>query len=176
MKTNRFHLKEIQPTDIQNIHKGLSDPVVTEYYDVHFPTLEATQEQMDWYADLRKNETGIWWSVYSRDTNTFCGAGGYNSWDKSNQKAEIGFWLLPEYWGKGIMQEVMPCIFQAGFQELDLNRIEGFVLSDNIKCKKALEKIHFKYEGTMQECEMKNGKWIDIDIYAILKKNFRKGE
>lgn len=172
MKTIRFHLKEIQASDIKNIHKGLSNPAVTQFYDVHFPTLEAAQEQMDWYADLKKSGTGVWWGIYSNDTNEFCGAGGYNELNQIHQKAEIGLWLLPEYWGKGIMKEVMPLIFELGFTTLNLNRIEGFVLSDNIKCKRALEKIHFKHEGTMRECEKKNNQWIDIDIYAILKKEY----
>ena len=172
IETERFQLKEIQASDIKNIHKGLSNPAITKYYDVHFPTLEATKEQMDWYANLKKEETGVWWSIYSKETNNFCGAGGFNSLEKEHQKAEIGFWLLPEYWGKGIMKEVMPRLFQEGFETLGLNRIEGFVVSDNIKCKKGLEKIHFQYEGTMRECEIKNDQLIDIDFYAVLKKDW----
>lgn len=172
IETQRFELREIQQEDIQHIHQGLSDSNVTAFYDVHFATLEATQEQMDWYADLKKNGTGCWWGVFSKETGAFCGAGGYNSLEQQHQKAEIGFWLLPAYWGKGIMSEVMPCLFQLGFEVLNLNRIEGYVVSDNHKCKRALEKINFQHEGTMRQCEMKNGKFIDVDIYAILKQDF----
>ena len=168
--TTRFDLREITQEDIAHIHKGLSNPEVTRYYAVHFPTLEATQEQMDWYADLKKNETGIWWGVIDKESGAFCGAGGYNDLDKANRKAEIGFWLLPEYWGKGIMKEVMPTLFRQGFEVLNLHRIEGFVDSDNEKCKRALEKINFKYEGTMHDCEFKNGAFVSVDIYALLNK------
>lgn len=169
LKTTRFKLKEIEQADIENVHKGLSNPDVTKYYDVHFPTIEATQEQMDWYAGLKKNETGIWWGIYSIETGEFCGAGGYNDLDKVHNKAEIGFWLLPAYWGKGIMSEVMPKLFEIGFEALNLNRIEGFVQNDNAKCKRALEKINFQFEGTMRASEFKDGKYIDVDIYSKLK-------
>lgn len=172
IQTTKFELREITPSDIENIHRGLSNPAITKYYDVHFPTLEATKEQMDWYANLIKEGTGIWWAIYTKETGKFCGAGGYNSLDKNHKKAEIGFWLLPEYWGKGIMKEVMPRLFQEGFETLGLNRIEGFVVSENIKCKKGLEKINFQYEGTMRECEIKNGQLIDIDFYAVLRKDW----
>ena len=96
---------------------------------------------MQWYADLRKNETGIWWAIYDQKGQTFYGAGGFNDWDKKNQKAEIGFWLLPKYWGQGIMQEVMPALFQIGFTQMNLNRIEGFVDANNKNVTKDFPKL-----------------------------------
>lgn len=169
METKNYFLKEIESSDIENIHKGLSNPDITKFYDVHFPTIEDTKEQMDWYRDLKKNGTGIWWGIYDKNDHQFCGAGGFNNLEKDHKKAEIGLWLLKEYWGKGILKEIMPKLFEEGFNKLDLNRIEGFVASDNLKCKNGLEKINFTYEGTMRECEIKNGKKIDVDFYSILK-------
>lgn len=164
--TERLILRKIVPEDIQNVFLGLSNPEVIKYYGVSFMTLEATQEQMDWYADLEKNEKGQWFAVCSKEDGTFYGAGGFNDRDSINRKAEIGFWLLPEYWGLGIMGEAMPQIFDYGFGEMNLNRIEGFVESTNDKCKKAVSKVGFKYEGTMVDCEFKNNEFVSIDIYA----------
>ena len=81
----------------------------------------------------------------------------------------MGFWLLREFWGKGIMIEVMPIICKYGFDILGLHRIEGLVETDNLKCKNAMKKLDFKLEGTMRDCEMKNGKFISLDIYAKLR-------
>lgn len=173
MKTDHYYLKAIVQSDIENIYKGLGDPEVTQYYDVHFETLEETQEQMDWYHGLVQNGTGAWWGIYNIADDSFCGAGGYNSLEKEHQKAEIGFWLVKEKWGRGIMKEVMPLIFELGFSDLNLNRIEGYVLSANDKCKKALEKINFTHEGTMRQFEFRNGEWIDVDIYALLKSEWK---
>ena len=172
MKTTNYLLKEIVQADIKYIHKGLSDPAITKYYAVHFPTLAATQEQMDWYSDLKINGTGVWFGIYDKVTGQFCGAGGFNDLDKNNKKAEIGMWLLKEYWGKGIMTEVMPALFRYAFTELGLNRIEGYVDHKNSKCKRGLEKINFTYEGTRREYVFKNGEWIDEDIYSILKRDW----
>jgi len=68
----------------------------------------------------------------------------------------------------------MPILFERGFNELGLNRIEGYVLNDNSKCKRALDKINFTFEGTMREFESKNAKKIDVDIYSILKGEWEK--
>jgi len=169
MKTQNYFLKEIEASDIDFIYQGLSDSEITKYYDVHYSSLEATKVQMQWYKNLKKNGTGIWWGIFDASNAIFCGAGGYSDLDKYHKKAEIGFWLLKEYWGNGILKEVMPHIFEYGFRNLDLNRIEGYVVSDNANCKNALEKINCTYEGTMREYEYKNGEKIDVDIYAVLK-------
>lgn len=124
---------------------------------------------MIWYRELEESETGIWWAICSTDGQIFYGAGGFNNLSKQHKKAEIGFWLIPEFWGKGLMQEAFPLICNYGFEVLELNRIEGFVESDNINCKKAIEKLNFKHEGTMRDCEVKDGKFLSIDIYSKLK-------
>jgi ribosomal-protein-alanine N-acetyltransferase len=173
LETENYVLKEIESSDIKNIHKGLSSPDITKFYDVHFATIEETEEQMEWYRNLKNEGTGIWWGIYNKQ-NQFCGAGGFNNLDKQYKKAEVGLWLLKEFWGKGILKEIMPKLFELGFTSLKLNRIEGFVVSENTKCKNAIEKINFKYEGTMRECEIKNGKKISVDIYSILKSEWEE--
>jgi len=166
IQTERLLLREFTPNDLENVFKGLSHPEVIKYYGVSFKTLEATKVQMDWLINHRINETGIWWAVCSKDNNVFYGAGGLNDWDKKEGKAEIGFWLLPDYWGQGIFKEAMPLILDYGLKQLKLLRIVGFVESENGPCKKAIEKIDFRYEKTMKDCEVKNGQSISVDVYV----------
>jgi len=169
MQTNRIQLRKIQDQDIENIFRGLSHPSVIKYYGVSFHSLEATKEQMDWYSMLEKERKGQWWAVCSLDGKTFLGAGGLNDRDHENRKAEIGFWLLPDYWGQGYMTEAMPLICEYAFHEMDINRIEGFVESNNKNCKRAMAKLNFTFEGTMRNCEYKDGAFISLDIYSKLK-------
>lgn len=171
LKTERLLLRQFIDSDLENVFKGLSHPDVIKYYGVSYQTLEATKAQMKFFADLEKDETGIWWAVCSPDNTIFYGGGGLNNLSKEHKKAEIGFWLLPDHWGKGIMTEAMPIICDYGFTGLGLHRIEGIVETENDLCKKAMDKLKFDYEGTMKECEVKNGKFISLDIYAKLKGN-----
>ena len=96
------------------------------------------------------------------------GAGGLNDISADHLKAEVGLWLLPEYWGNGFMQEAMPLICNYGFETLGLHRIEGFVDSKNANCKRAMAKLDFNFEGTMVDCEIKDDKFASIDIFAKL--------
>ena len=169
IRLDRLLLRQFVDSDIENVYKGLSDPEIIKYYGVSYKTLEETKAQMQFFADLEKERTGIWWAICSLDNKTFYGAGGLNSLNKEHKKAEIGFWLLTNFWGQGIMTEAMPKICNYGFDNLGLHRIEGLVETDNLNCKNAMKKLDFMHEGTMRDCEIKNEKFISLDIYAKLK-------
>ena len=164
IKGKNFILREITEADLPNIYAGLSHPEVITYYGISFDRPEATKEQMRWFANPQQH----WWAICSPDNTVFYGAGGLNNLAPEHKKAEIGLWLLPEFWGRGIMTQAMELICDYGFNTLQLHRIEGFVETNNQKCKKAMARSGFQHEGTMVDCEMKNGKFISVDIYALL--------
>lgn len=169
IETERLILRQIVESDLQNIFKGLSDPMVTQYYGISFETLEATKEQMVWFRELEEKKTGRWWAVCTKEEGLFCGAGGFNDWSRQHKKAEIGFWLLPQFWGKGYLKEAMSQIMDHGFNEMNMHRIEGYVDANNTKCKSAIDKVEMVHEGTMRECEMKGNEFVSIAIYSKLK-------
>jgi len=98
LETNRFILRQFRPDDLNSVFLGLSHPKLIQYYGVNYDSLEATKIQMQWFQDLEQNGTGIWWAICDKEKNTFLGAGGLNNLDKIHRKAEIGFWVLPDYW------------------------------------------------------------------------------
>jgi len=97
IKTDRILLREITDLDVKNIFKGLSNPNVIKHYGINFDSLEATKEQMIWFAEKKQ----MWWAICSLDNQTFYGAGGLNDINHKENKAEIGLWLLPNFWGQG---------------------------------------------------------------------------
>jgi ribosomal-protein-alanine N-acetyltransferase len=166
LTSERTTLRQIKEADLPYIYEGLSHPEIIKYYGVSYDSLEATKEQMDWFANLEKTGEGIWWAICSRSDGIFLGAGGLNNLSQEHKKAEVGFWLLRPHWSKGYMTETMPVILDYAFHEIGLHRVEGFVETNNINCKKALDKLQFIHEGTMVDCEVKNGAFISLDIYA----------
>ena len=168
LKTNRLLLRKFAGHDLANVFKALSHPDIIKYYGVSYQTMEATKAQMTFFSDLEKNGTGIWWAICSLDNNVFYGGAGLNSLNKEHKKAEIGFWLLKDHWGKGIMTEAIPLVCGYGFDKLGLHRIEGIVETENSNSKTIMRKLKFEHEGTMKECEVKNGNFISLDIFAKL--------
>jgi [ribosomal protein S5]-alanine N-acetyltransferase len=96
LTTERLLLREITPDDVGIIFKGLSNPRVIKHFGISFLTLEATKEQMDWYANMIKQDTGRCWAICSLDKQTFFGVCTLNFWKKEHRKAETGYWIFPE--------------------------------------------------------------------------------
>ena len=169
--TQRFCLRKIISTDQQYIFEGLSNGSVIKYYGVSFQTFEATMHQMEWYENLLNTETGIWWGICFQGSNELIGACGFNNISIEHNKTEMGYWLLPAYWKKGIMIEVIPSIIKYAFNQLKLHRIEATVETGNLSSNNLLRKLGFEYEGTLKECELKNEKFIDLEYYALITNN-----
>jgi ribosomal-protein-alanine N-acetyltransferase len=155
-------------SDLENVFKGLSDPKVIPYYGVSFATIEETQKQIDWFLQIEHENTGRWRAITSKDYSQFFGAIGFNYWQQEHRKAEIGFWLMPEFWKKGIIREVLPVMIAFGFKEMQLHRIEAEVESENSSSKKVLEASGFQFEGTKRDCEIKKGRFISLDLFSLL--------
>ncbi|MGN8058579.1 GNAT family N-acetyltransferase [Pedobacter sp. 22163] len=168
--TDRFLLRQFCSDDLAFVFEGLSHPDVIRYYGVRYASLEDTNEQLAWFDDLQKNETGIWWAICDKENLGRLGAIGFNDLSKTDQKAEIGFWLLPEHWGKGIIKEVANPICNYAFEKLGLIKIEAMVETQNENSKKVLQKLDFDYQKTMENCEIKNDEFISLAIYIKLKR------
>lgn len=168
IQTPRLQLRQIGADDLEHIYRGLSHPEVIRYYGVSYHSREATRVQMEWFAELEAQNTGIWWAICSLAEGTFYGACGFNDWEHEHRKAEIGYWLLPEYWRQGIITEAVPAICRYAFEEMGLHRIEAYVEEGNQGSEAVLAKLRFRHEGSMIDYEMKNGQFINVDIYALL--------
>ena len=167
-QTPRLLLRPFSPADLENVFAGLSHPEVIRHYGVSFATQEATQEQLDWYANIEREGTGLWRAICAKEGGTFLGAIGLNSIVREHAKGEIGFWLMPEHQGKGYISEALPIILEHGFGAMGLHRIEAEVETENQASAKVLRKLGFAHEGTLRDRERKNGRWISLDVFAKL--------
>jgi [ribosomal protein S5]-alanine N-acetyltransferase len=168
METERFLLQDIVPEDQEFIFQGLSNPSVIPYYGVRYESFEHTKAQMDFYRYLQQSGTGKWWKIISKMTGEKLGAIGFNNYNQQHRKAEIGYWLLPANWHKGIISEVMSPVVQYLFRVVQVHRIEALVEEGNIDSNKVLERAGFMFEGSMRDTEIKNGEFISLRMYSLL--------
>lgn len=83
--------------------------------------------------------------------------------------AELGYYLDEEYWGKGIVTSAVKQICKYVFEHTDIIRIFAEPFSHNTASCRVLEKAGFVFEGTLHSNAVKNGKILDMKMYAILK-------
>lgn len=168
LQTSRLLLRPVADSDQPMIFKGLSDPDVIRYYGVSYQSLEATGAQMDFYRSIVQERTGAWWAVCDIKSGEFYGAAGFNYYQAAHQKAELGYWLLPEYQGRGYASEAVEMLCSWAFRHCMLHRIEALVETGNTSSARLLQACGFQYEGTLRDAEIKNGAFISLSVYACI--------
>lgn len=85
------------------------------------------------------------------------------------QSAELGYYLSEDYWGQGIGTKAVKQVTDHIFKETDIIRIFAEPFSTNRGSCRVLEKSGFQFEGTLRKNAVKNGKVIDMKMYALIK-------
>lgn len=174
LETTRLLLTHFLPEDQEFVFEALSHPEVIQHYGVNYTTLEATRVQMEWFSKLFTERTGIWWKIVDKASNRPVGGIGMNNYQAHHHKTEIGYWLLPDNWGKGIISEALRVMLDYLFREWMIHRVEAVVEEGNAKSARVLEKAGFIYEGTMRDCEVKNGSYISLQMFSLLTSDNRQ--
>ncbi len=169
IRTPRFHLRQIVSDDIPTVFEGLSHPEVIEHYGVRYSSIEETRLQMEWFDQIYSDGTGIWWGISdSQASSPLIGAVGLNDISLEHQRAEIGYWLLPSHWGRGVAKECASAVVTYAFETMRLHRIGAEVDLGNARSATLLERLGFTFEGARRDYEVKNGAHIDLKYYGLL--------
>lgn len=102
------------------------------------------------------------------------GVCGLSSIDSVNMKAEIGYWVGRNYWGKGYAKEALKLIIDYGFVKLELNRIYARVFPFNERSINLLGSLGFVREGVNRQdvFHVGTGKFIDDVTFGLLKSEY----
>lgn len=100
------------------------------------------------------------------------GVCGFHPFDITNMVGGIGYWLSQACSGKGIITSSVRALVEVGFRECGLNRIEIACATGNARSRAIPERLGFKFEGVLRECEYLCGKRVDHAIYSILASEF----
>ena len=93
--------------------------------------------------------------------------GAFRQQNIHSRTAELGYYLAEEYWGRGIMTEAVKMLCGKIFAETDILRIYAEPFAHNTGSRKVLEKAGFALEGILKSNAFKNGKELDMAMYAL---------
>ncbi len=152
-----------------------SDPEVTRYMNIEtFTSVEEAITMIDLLNKLEAKKQANRYTIMMGKSEEIIGSCGFNYLDYDNEKAEVGYDLGKEYWGRGLASEVVTMMLKYGFQELHLNRIEAKVAPANVRSIRLLERLGFSYEGLLRQSEKTKEGFIDVRLYSMLKEDFLK--
>ncbi|MBM7645216.1 ribosomal-protein-alanine N-acetyltransferase [Scopulibacillus daqui] len=166
--TERLRFRQLKKDDVYDVFKLFSDSE-TMMFDGGM-TMGNIEEAMAFIQTFSSiDQPAIRWAITSKDTNEFFGTAGFHHIDYFSRKAEIGGEVLKSYWGKGIGKEGIQALLTVGFYPLGLNRIEALISPDNKKAQRLVKVVPFKKEGYLRQYQRWGDKYVDLEIYSLLK-------
>lgn len=174
IETERLLLREIRDADIDMLFRLRSDKVVMKYVDR--PLALTKEDIMPLYNKMVEgvaNNSGISWVIELKETREMIGQIGFWRIDTENHRAEIGYMLRPEFFGKGFGSEAVKAVLSHGFGQFHFHSVEANVSPGNDASKKLLEKAGFVQEAYFRENYYFDGRFLDSVIYSLLASNLK---
>ena len=145
LRTERLILRQLVRTDDNEIFALRSDKNVNKYLD-RTPGSSIDDAKI-FIRTINENilrNDSIYWAITLNGTDKVIGTICLFDFSGDNLKAEIGYELIPDFQGKGIMQEAISEVINFGIQHIGLNSIEAYTHSENQSSIRLLEKFNFK--------------------------------
>ena len=101
------------------------------------------------------------------------GLAGFNHYDYQHQWGAIGYWLCASCTGKGVITRVVQTLLEYGFVENNLNKIEIRCAEENHQSRAVPERLGFKYEATLRQCEWLYDQYVDHAVYSMLASEYK---
>ncbi|MGH2552749.1 MAG: GNAT family N-acetyltransferase [Chitinophagaceae bacterium] len=168
--TERLRLRRITMEDAPEIYFLRSDPSVLKYLGKEPATSikEAEEFIKNINEGIENNNAIIWAIVLAEYPSKVIGTICYWRMLKEHYRAELGYVLNPEYWGKGIMKEAIRKVLEYGFATLEIHSVEARINPGNIASSAVLEATGFIREAYYKEDYFYKGKFEDTAVYSRL--------
>lgn len=131
--------------------------------------------QLEIFQKLLSNKSNMLFGIYDED-GRIIGRVSFYDYNSRNLSVEMGYVLLEEYQGRGIMSSALESILSAVFQRCKVNKIYAQTCAVNVKSRKLLENSGFVIDGRLREHHEYHSVFYDDYIYSVLKKDFMRKE
>ena len=174
LTTNRIIIRDPLLTDIDAWHRLLCDPK-TMYYlpDIMTRSLEESRNNLETaVAEAHNpNRTKYYFVIEDKKTGAFIGTAGYTVTRTvpAGKAVGVGYFILPEYHGQGIMTEALLEVIRFAFEDDGVYRIETGCLTENRASERIMQKCGFIKEAERKSYAWHDGRLKDRVEYRLLR-------
>ena len=163
-------IRKWRPSDAAELAKVLSDKEILDNLRDGLPYPYTEQDGAAFIsAMLAADERETFAFAVTVQDKAVGSIGVFRQGNVHRRTAKLGYYIAKEYRGKGMMTEAVRQICTYVFDNSDILRIYAEPFSYNAASCRVLEKAGFQYEGTLRCNAVKNGRILDMKMYARLK-------
>ncbi len=141
LTTERLNLRRLLVSDEQQIFTLRSDREVNRYLGRQL--CNTVEDARAFIGQIIENDA-LYWAITLSENDILIGTICLFNMSKDNIKCEVGFELLPDSQGKGIMKEALKKVIDYAFSTLKVEELEAVLHKENSSSKRVLEKFSFR--------------------------------
>ncbi|KAF2630101.1 acyl-CoA N-acyltransferase [Macroventuria anomochaeta] len=186
--TSRLIVRQLHPQDAPSMSHHANNPKITEFMSLGFPspyTLEAANGWINMNLTPPIYNWGI--SLRTSPSTIIGGCGLKPGVDVQTHAAEVGYWIGEEFWGRGLVTEMLAGLTRWVFEAEESllagkeggkrwTRLWGGVFEGNKGSIRCFEKCGYKQEGVLRGAVEKNGGASDLVVFGLVKGEWEEKE
>jgi RimJ/RimL family protein N-acetyltransferase len=94
-------------------------------------------------------------------------------WVEATQKAELGYWLVRQHWGKGLMTEAARAMVELAFTHSNLESLSSCYFNENPASGKVLAHAGFEVTGTCAQFSKARGEDVPVTTMFLSRDTWR---
>lgn len=163
-------LRTIEEEDLSFLQKCVNDPAIWRAIGAPEP-VNSKQERAAFFDEVVSDDDTI--DLLIAVDAAPVGTTSFWPSEETVSKAELGYWVGPDYQRQGYASEAVELMIEYGFQQLGFHRIEARVYEYNEASQNLLDGLGFVHEGSHREAAFIDGEYQDTLWYSLLAEEWR---
>ena len=174
IETVRLVVREHKLDDLEGLHALLSNAENTYFIqDLRTNTLDETRQNL--FVAMNESQldhrTKVFLAIEEKSSGEYVGEIGYTiiARAEAGAVAEMGYFILEEFWGKGYVTEAAKALLDYAFNTGGLIKIEASCNKTNYASEKVMIKLGMTKEAEFLMHSVIEGQLYDRVCYRMLK-------
>jgi RimJ/RimL family protein N-acetyltransferase len=170
LRGNIIDLFPVEEIHFDELHAAASDKRIWEFYTGDWSVHETFLKVYNGSMNLRVLGKEYPFVIFHKPTQKIIGSTRFLDIVPYDRRLEIGgTWLMPEYWATSINFDCKLTLLTFCFETLKAKRVQLKTQHDNLRSRKAIEKIGGIYEGIIRKHMLKDdGTFRSSAYFSIL--------
>ena len=174
LTAQRVRLRWLTDADAESLYAVLSHQTVMRYWSTApMSGIEQARALVAEIHECFRAQRLFQWGMARLEDDRVIGTCTLFAISQLQGRAELGYALGHEYWGRGYMNEALTALIGFAFESLKLRRLEADTDPRNVRSLKALEQLGFRREGLLRERWKVNGELQDTVFLGLLQQEWR---